>query len=139
MKIRTLKKYDYEQYLSLINSFRETNFSKIIFEEFYDKINANSEIYVIEEDGIIIGSGTIYYEYKFIRSISKVAHIEDIIIAEKYRGNNYGTVLLIDHLINVSQNNNCYKIILNCSDNLEKFYAKYGLIKNGISMSLYFN
>jgi glucosamine-phosphate N-acetyltransferase len=138
MKIRTLKKYDYEQYLPLINSFRETNFSKIIFEEFYDKISANSEIYVIEEDGIIIGSGTIYYEYKFIRNISKVAHIEDIIIAEKYRGKNYGTVL-IDHLINVSQNNNCYKIILNCSDNLEKFYAKSGLIKNGISMSLYFN
>lgn len=138
MKIRTLKKYDYEQYLPLINSFRETNFSKVIFEEFYDKISANSEIYVIEEDGIIIGSGTILYEYKFIRNISKVAHIEDIIIAEKYRGKNYGA-LLIDHLINVSQNNNCYKIILNCSDNLEKFYAKSGLIKNGISMSLYFD
>lgn len=138
MKIRTLKKYDYEQYLPLINSFRETNFSRIIFEEFYDKISANSEIYVIEEDGIIIGSGTILYEYKFIRNISKVAHIEDIIIAEKYRGKNYGAVL-IDHLINVSQNNNCYKIILNCSDNLEKFYAKSGLIKNGISMSLYFD
>lgn len=136
MKIRTLKKYDYEQYLPLINSFRETDFSKIIFEEFYDKISANCEIYVIEVDGIIIGSGTICYEYKFIRNISKVAHIEDIIIGENYRGKNYGT-LLIDHLIKIAQNSNCYKIILNCSDNLEGFYAKSGLIKTGICMSLY--
>ncbi len=137
MKIRTLKKYDYEQYLPLINSFRTTNFSKIIFEEFYDKITANSEIYVIEEDGNIIGSGTLLYEYKFIRNISKVAHIEDIIIAENYRGKKYGTIL-IDHLINVAQNNGCYKIILDCSDNLENFYAKSGLIKSGIQMGLYF-
>ena len=33
---------------------------------------------------------------------------------------------------------NCYKIILDCNNELEKFYAKSGLIKSGIQMGLYF-
>ena len=137
MKIRKLNKDDYDQYLPLINNLRETYFSKIIFEELFDIINTNSTIWVIEEDGKLIGTGTILYEYKFIRDISKCAHIEDVCIKEGYRGKNYGTIL-IDHLINEAQNNNCYKVILDCNSELEKFYAKSGLIKSGIQMALYF-
>ena len=137
MKIRKLNKDDYDQYLPLINNLRETYFSKIIFEELLDIINTNSTIWVIEEDGKLIGTGTLLYEYKFIRDISKCAHIEDVCIKEGYRGKNYGTIL-IDHLINEAQNNNCYKVILDCNSELEKFYAKSGLIKNGIQMGLYF-
>lgn len=137
MQIRKLNKNDYDQYLLLINDFKKTYFSKIIFEELLDIINANSTIWVIEEDGKLIGTGTLLYEYKFIRDISKCAHIEDVCINKDYRGKNYGT-LLIDHLITEAQNNNCYKIILDCNSELEKFYAKSGLIKNGIQMGLYF-
>ena len=137
MKIRKLNKDDYDQYLPLINNLRETYFSKIIFEELLDIINTNSIIWVIEEDGKLIGTGTILYEYKFIRDISKCAHIEDVCITKDYRSKNYGT-LLIDHLINEAQNNNCYKVILDCNSELEKFYAKSGLIKSGIQMALYF-
>lgn len=137
MQLRKLNKNDYDQYLLLINDFKKTYFSKIIFEELLDIINANSTIWVIEEDGKLIGTGTLLYEYKFIRDISKCAHIEDVCINKDYRGKNYGT-LLIDHLITEAQNNNCYKIILDCNSDLEKFYAKSGLIKSGIQMSLYF-
>ena len=137
MQIRKLNKNDYDQYLLLINDFKKTYFSKIIFDELLDIINSNSTIWVIEEDGKLIGTGTILYEYKFIRDISKCAHIEDICIKEGYRGKNYGTIL-IDHLITEAQHNNCYKIILDCNNELEKFYAKSGLIKNGIQMGLYF-
>lgn len=137
MKIRKLNKNDYDQYLPLINDLRDTYFSKIIFEELFDIINTNSTIWVIEEDGILVGTGTLLYEYKFIRNISKCAHVEDVCIKEGYRGKNYGT-LLIDHLINEAQKNNCYKIILDCNSNLENFYSKSGLIKSGIQMGLYF-
>ena len=137
MQIRKLNKNDYDQYLLLINDFKKTYFSKIIFEELFDIINTNSTIWVIEEDEKLIGTGTILYEYKFIRDISKCAHIEDICINKDYRGKNYGT-LLIDHLITEAQNNNCYKVILDCNSDLEKFYAKSGLIKSGIQMALYF-
>ena len=137
MQLRKLNKNDYDQYLLLINDFKKTYFSKIIFEELLDIINANSTIWVIEEDGKLTGTGTLLYEYKFIRDISKCAHIEDVCINKDYRGKNYGT-LLIDHLITEAQNNNCYKVILDCNSELEKFYAKSGLIKNGIQMGLYF-
>ena len=137
MEIRKLNKNDYDQYLLLINDFKKTYFSKIIFDELFDIINSNSTIWVIEEDGKLIGTGTLLYEYKFIRDISKCAHIEDVCIKEGYRGKNYGTILL-DHLITEAQNNNCYKIILDCNSELEKFYAKSGLIKSGIQMGLYF-
>jgi glucosamine-phosphate N-acetyltransferase len=138
MNVRPLNETDYELYLPLINSFRETNFSKNIFKEILDKINNNnSTIWIIEEGDKIIGSGTLLYEYKFIRNISKCAHIEDIIISKEYRSKQYGKKL-IQHLIQEAQKNDCYKIILNCNNELEHFYNKCGLNNNGISMSLYF-
>ena len=138
MNIRPLNENDYELYLPLINSFRETNFSKNIFKKVLNKINnSNSPIWIIEEDDKIIGTGTLLYEFKFIRNISKCAHIEDIVINKEYRIKQYGKKL-IQHLIQEAQKNDCYKIILNCNNELENFYNKCGLNNNGISMSLYF-
>lgn len=134
--IRKLNNSDYEQYKILINEFRETEFDENIFKEIYSLINKNSDIWVIEKNNEIIGTGTILYEYKYIRNICKLAHIEDICILQKYRNNGYGKIL-IDYLMNEAKKENCYKITLYCEDKLEKFYIKSGLEKKGIQMAIY--
>jgi glucosamine-phosphate N-acetyltransferase len=134
--IRKLNNSDYEQYKILINEFRETEFDENIFKEIYGLINKNSDIWILEKNNEIIGTGTILYEYKYIRNICKLAHIEDICILKKYRNNGFGTIL-IDYLINESKKENCYKITLYCEDKLENFYMKSGLEKKGIQMAIY--
>ena len=138
MKIRELVENDYENYLILINQFRKTNFSKEDFIEKLKKIKSNSNIFVIEHDNILIGTGTLLYETKFIYNICKLAHIEDICIHNEYRQYGYGK-LLIKYLIEEAKKQNCYKVTLYCEDSLEGFYKSNGLEKRGIMMNKYFD
>jgi ribosomal protein S18 acetylase RimI-like enzyme len=85
------------------------------------KLSTNSQIWVIDLNNELVGTGTILYEYKFIHDISILAHIEDICIDENHRGQKFGKIL-IDYLIKEANEKNCYKITLYCSDELEKFY-----------------
>jgi glucosamine-phosphate N-acetyltransferase len=136
MSIRKLEINDYEKYLNLISQFRKTFFSKNSFEIILQQLH-NTDIWIIEFDNEIIASATILYEYKFIHNINKIGHIEDVIVDEKYRNQHYGKIL-ITHLIEQAQQKNCYKITLNCIENLESFYKSCGLNKTGIEMSLKF-
>jgi glucosamine-phosphate N-acetyltransferase len=136
-KIRKLNINDYNKYLILINEFRTTQFSKSEFIDMLNNIILYSNIWVIEINNELIGTGTILYEKKFIHNISKVAHIEDICISNKYRSKGYGKIL-IEYLIKEAEHNNCYKITLYCKDELEKFYNSVGFNKNGSQMNIYF-
>jgi N-acetylglutamate synthase-like GNAT family acetyltransferase len=135
--IRKLNENDYENFKILINDFRITYFTKDEFINRLNIINKSSEIWVIEYNKELISCGTIIYEYKLIRNLCKLAHIEDICVLKKYRNKGIGKIL-IDYLVNIAQNNNCYKITLYCEDNLEKFYSKSGFEKKGIQMAIYF-
>lgn len=135
--IRELNNNDYEEYLKLINEFRETYFTKNKYIEILNKIKNNSNIWVIEKDNKLISSGTIIYEDKFIHNISKIAHIEDIIVLKEYRGLGYGEKL-ISYLVDESKKNKCYKVILDCDESLENFYKKNNFKRNNIGMSIYF-
>lgn len=137
LKIRKLNVNDYEEYYQLINHFRKTHFTESEFVKILNCIVIqNSDIWVIDLNGMLIGTGTILYEYKFIHNISKLAHIEDICINPNYRGMRYGQ-LLINTLIEKARENDCYKVTLYCEDKLEKFYSSE-LKKNGIQMVKYF-
>jgi glucosamine-phosphate N-acetyltransferase len=92
--IRKLNENDYEKYLVLINNLRPTQFSKEDFLNILEKININSSIWIMEINNELVSTGTILYEYKFIHNISKLAHIEDICVDEKYRGQKYGEKLI---------------------------------------------
>lgn len=134
--IRKLNKNDYDKYLILINQFRNTIFSKEQYENILNKIENNSSIWIIEYDNKIIATTTIIYEYKFIRNIVKLAHIEDVCVDENYRNKGIGN-LLINHVVNEAEKEQCYKITLDCNEQLEKFYKKSGLKKRGIQMAKY--
>jgi glucosamine-phosphate N-acetyltransferase len=134
--IRKLTKDDYESFLIIINEFRETQFTKKQFYKTLENVKTYSEIWIIENNSEIIAIGTIIYEEKFIHNIGLVGHIEDICVKSKYRKLGLGKKI-VEHLLQEAKNKNCYKIILDCSEENKKFYENCGFKQNSIQMSVY--
>lgn len=131
-----------EEYIKLLSEL--TNVEELSDDDFYNKIKEITKLGIIVvvyyEDNnkiCIIGSGTVLYEPKIIRNGKYVAHIEDIVVDENHRGCGIGKTI-VNNLINYSKEKECYKIILNCSNDLISFYEKIGFMKQNNGMSLYF-
>ncbi len=136
MEIRTLKKEDFFEYLQLISQFRPiTNqIDQDKFNQIYDKIFLNSEIYVAMINQKLVGSVTVIYEQKFIHNLSVYAHIEDVIVDEKYRHLGVGSKLL-DYVKNIAKEKKCFKLSLVCNNDVKKFYLKNNFEERGLNMS----
>jgi glucosamine-phosphate N-acetyltransferase len=140
-QIRRLDIQDYyKNYFNLLQelTFAEnTTFNK--WEKRINDINENKyhNIFVIEVNEKIIASVTLIIELKIIRHLGNVAHIEDVVVSKYYRNNGIAKKL-IEHCINYSKKENCYKVILNCNENLMPFYEKFGFQNKNKEMSLYF-
>ena len=105
----------------------------------YNKIkgNTNHKIYVLEENNKIISCGTLLIEPKFIHNCSNVGHIEDIVVDKNSRGKGLGKKI-INFLTEESKKYNCYKVILDCSNNHINFYNKCNYQVKGNCMAQYF-
>ena len=135
--IKNFSEKNIVEYLSILNSltkvynddyelkFMIKNFKKYIYE-----LSNNINIFVIIDNNIVIGSGTILIEQKIIHGFGKVGHIEDIVINNKYQGQGLGRKL-IDFLLLEAKKNNCYKVILGCNNDKVGFYKKNFLNKDG--------
>lgn len=142
MEIRELKLTDYElNYFELLSQLSQvTKPSKKEFEYHFNKIisNNNHKIFVIENNGVIVANITTILEQKFIRGCKCICHIEDVVVHKDYRGKGIASKLL-DFVKGYSQQNNCYKIILNCSQDYIRFYEKNGFNEKNIQMEMRFN
>ena len=141
MEIRELKLTDYElNYFELLLQLSQvTKPSKKEFEYYFNKIisNNNHKIFVIENNGVIVANITTILEQKFIRGCKCICHIEDVVVHKDYRGKGIASKLL-DFVKGYSQQNNCYKIILNCSQDYIRFYEKNGFNEKNIQMEMRF-
>jgi glucosamine-phosphate N-acetyltransferase len=141
MTLRLLEKNDYNLgYLELLEQL--TDVGKIPIEEWnnrYNEIKQNPciQIWVMVENNTIVSSGTLILEPKFIHNNGTVAHIEDVVVHRDKQGLGFGKKLL-DALVDVSKNNGCYKVILNCSNKNIGFYEKLGFVQKEIQMAHYF-
>ncbi len=136
--IRKLKLNDYfKNYLELINNFTK-NINKITFIKFKKKfLNqiSNEKIFIYEENNKIIGNIKIIKEQKFHNNFMCVLHIEDLIVHKNYRKKGIATKLI--NYILEHELNNCYKIVLNCNNELITFYKQFNFNKKGIEMCYY--
>ena len=73
----------------------------------------------------VVGTATIIIENKLLHYVSKVAHIEDVVVDKRYRSTGVGRAL-IDKCVNESIKRGCYKVILDCADNNIPFYERCG-------------
>ena len=69
--------------------------------------------------------------------MEKVSYLQDIVVDHKYRNRNIGE-RIVKYLTNKSNELQCYKVVLNCSDMNREFYKKCGYSKKGNEMSIYF-
>ena len=99
----------------------------------------NHIVYVVEHipSQKIIGTITIILEKKFIHNLSQICHVEDFVIDKNYRKFGIGKKLM-EMAINFAKEKKCYKIILDCSDELISYYERFGFTKHANGMQLYF-
>lgn len=139
-KIDTIK----DKHLSLLSELSITSeLDTPLYFENLKKINNMGSIIVsyIETPNSkkfdIIGSGTIIIEPKLIREGKNVGHIEDIVVKNKYRGHHISSDILA-LLKNIARENDCYKVILDCNEEIKNVYNKSGFEEKGIQMAIYF-
>jgi len=97
------------------------------------KSNPSHVIFVAILDSKVVGSTTMMIEPKFIHSGGKVAHIEDVVVTKEYQGKGIGEKL-IRSLLDYAKKNDCYKTILDSSDDVKPFYEKIGFKKHSNCM-----
>ena len=135
LNINNIKK----SYIDLLSQL--TSINDLSIDLFIERINListnNNIIYVCyTNDFNVIGTGTIIIEPKLIHNCSYVGHIEDVVTNNNYRGLGIAKNI-INYLIHYGQNIGCYKIILDCNEELINFYKNNNFIIKGFQMAIY--
>jgi len=86
---------------------------------------AGIETVVAEVDGRVVGTASLIIEKKYIHRGGLVGHIEDVAVHNDHWRKGIGTSL-VDFLTKLAAERNCYKVILNCLDQLIPFYERIG-------------
>jgi glucosamine-phosphate N-acetyltransferase len=86
-------------------------------------------------DTPIIGTASLLVEQKYIHSGGKVAFVEDVVVDSDYRKSGVGKAL-IEHLYEVARKAGCYKLVLDCDEEVAPFYERSGFYRNGHAMRL---
>ncbi|RDL29947.1 uncharacterized protein BP5553_10574 [Venustampulla echinocandica] len=118
--------------------------------ERYDAMNKCNNTYFVlvivdtnrDAEKMIVGTGTLIVEQKFLYNLGMQGHIEDVAVAADQQGKKLG-VLLIEALGHIAEHVGCYKAcislltILDCHPEREGFYLKCGYEKRGLEMHRY--
>lgn len=129
--IRPLRTTDYDKdFIPLLGQLTEVGaVDKEQFLRTFRSMKASGGYYIVAlEDpkcGRIIGCATLVVELKFIRNCARRGRIEDVVVADEYRGKQLGK-LLIKVLVQMASYLNCYKLSLECKDQLIPFYESLG-------------
>jgi len=138
-KFRKLEETDYHKnYLQLLSQLTQVgNISPEEFNNIFSKIQ--SQIWVIEDTltNKIVASASIFLEQKFIHGGGIVAHLEDVVVDQSYRGAQLGKKL-IANVVEKARESGAYKIIADCKPELVSFYSKNGFEKRGEQIAIYF-
>jgi glucosamine-phosphate N-acetyltransferase len=136
--IRPLQLEDYHKnFLQLLEQLTTVDAINITYSDFVKHFNKmNSNIFVVEDNGKIIGTCVVLVENKFIHKLGSVGHIEDVVVDEKYRSNGLGKQL-INFCTEFAKCKGCYKVILDCDVKNKEFYERCGFECKNVQMSIY--
>lgn len=126
-----------DNFLQTLSNVRETGIiEKEKQIEILKKINSqDGHIFVVIKEDKIIGTSTILIEQKFIRNGAKIGHIEDVAVDKNLKGMGIGNAV-VKECIEYAKNRRCYKIILDCSEEVRIFYEKLGFVKSDHHMRM---
>lgn len=95
--------------------------------------NPHHRIFVAVLGGRVVGSITIIIEQKFIHSGGRAGHIEDVVVSAGMQGRHVGA-RLVEFALDYARDAGCYKTVLDCSDDVRRFYEKLGFSGAGNCM-----
>jgi len=139
MIIRSLEEEDFDKgFLEVLEHL--TTVGDVSREEFEQQwrgvmYNIDHCVYVAEKDGQVVGAATLLVERKFIHKCGLVGHVEDVVTDKQYEGQGIGGAL-VRQLIDIAKRKGCYKVILDCADELIPFYEKFGFQRKENQMRL---
>ncbi len=127
--IREIREEDLENgFLETLDFLRySSDMDKIKAKNIFKKIqeNPNHIIFVAIHDKKVVGATTLLIEQKFIHNGGFVGHIEDVVVRKDYEGMGIG-IKLVTSLLEESKKKKCYKTILDCNEDVKKFYERIG-------------
>jgi glucosamine-phosphate N-acetyltransferase len=93
-------------------------------------------IFVCECDGRIVGAVKALIEAKLHNALSKMGHIEDVAVLPSHRNKGIAK-RLVAMATDYCMANNCYKVVLDCREDLVPLYTSLGFQPKGVAMTLY--
>jgi glucosamine-phosphate N-acetyltransferase len=88
-------------------------------------------------DAPLLGTASVLIEHKAVRGGSCVGHVEDVVVDSTARGASLGRALIL-RLVELCRELQCYKVILDCTEENASFYERCGFERKEIQMALYF-
>jgi glucosamine-phosphate N-acetyltransferase len=139
MELRKAEQRDLNAIMNLLNQLSPSNdeLNKEVIKEIFNNINQDKNYFlcVIEDNNTIIGTGTILIQMNLSHKGKPYGHIENIVVDENHRKKGVGKDI-INFLINKAKENNCYKVILNCKNEIVPFYQGCTMKETGVQMRL---
>ena len=125
--IREIAKNDLtDEYFLLLSQLSGELKSYNVYNMWKAYLEGSSKTYVyINNENKTIGTATIIVEGKFLRCGSSVGHIEDVVVDKSCRTKGVGREL-VSKCVEFAQEHDCYKVVLDCSEENIPFYAKCG-------------
>jgi len=91
--------------------------------------------YVALLDDRVAGTASLLIEPKFIHNGGIVGHIEDVAVHVAYQHHGVGAAL-VQHLLDVCRGYGCYKVILDCEEDVVPFYERLGFHRWELAMRI---
>tara|TARA_R110001592_G_scaffold296422_1_gene566830 strand:+ start:3935 stop:4354 length:420 start_codon:yes stop_codon:yes gene_type:complete len=136
IKFRRVKRKDLDKVFLLLQQLTKIDYSARDKSECWNLFisNTSSNSIVGIYDNEIVAYGSIVIENKIRGEVA--GHVEDIVVDSKVRGKNIG-VELIEELVKIAKEKNCYRVTLLCDESLINFYNKNNFKTNGIAMKVF--
>ena len=139
--IRMLTSADQADYLRILGQLSPTtDVATETFETFCEtSVNQLKETWVLQPspESPIVAIGSLYKLIKMARSGTTMGLIEDIVVDQNHRGQNYGRQI-VEHLVERAKMTGCYKCVLSASAENCGFYQKIGFQPKEQTLMIYF-
>lgn len=137
IKVRKAKVEDFPRIIEMLNELSpmkdvEESKADINLRAILEQILSNEDYMVVvaEAEGEIVSTATLLIQRNFTHGGRPYGHIENVVTDSKYRGSSIGKKV-VEHLVELASSMNCYKVILNCSNENVGFYKRCGFETNG--------
>ena len=136
-QIRKAKQEDLKNIINLLNQLsptsnenKETNleFLNLILQKITN--NENYFLCAFESNNKLLGTGMLLIQMNLSHQGRPYGHIENVVVDKQQQGKGIGKKI-INHLIEIAKQKNCYKVILNCEKHNIPFYEKSGMKETG--------